>query len=150
MQDFLFHKRLLLLAFTAMAVVLCQHLHAQVAGAQVVVIANPTVAAAAISRADLRDVFTGASTSVRGASRIVPILLKDGAIHEEMLTFYIGKSDAAFRATWRSLIFSGQGVLPKSVDTETSVVDFVAHTPGAIGYIGKATPHEGVKTLVVH
>jgi hypothetical protein len=29
------------------------------------------------------------------------------------------------------------------------VVEYVAHNPGAIGYIGKGTPHEGVKILQV-
>jgi hypothetical protein len=29
------------------------------------------------------------------------------------------------------------------------VVEYVAHTTGAVGYIGKATPHEGVKVLGV-
>jgi len=38
---------------------------------------------------------------------------------------------------------------PKSMDGDTAVVDFVAHNAGAIGYIGKATPHEGVKVLTV-
>jgi hypothetical protein len=30
------------------------------------------------------------------------------------------------------------------------MVAFVAHNAGAIGYIDKATPHEGVKVLEVH
>jgi hypothetical protein len=30
------------------------------------------------------------------------------------------------------------------------MVALVAHTPGTIGYIDKATPHEGVKVLEVH
>jgi ABC-type phosphate transport system substrate-binding protein len=39
--------------------------------------------------------------------------------------------------------------MPKSLDSDAAVVAFVAHTAGAIGYIGKATPHEGVKVLTV-
>jgi hypothetical protein len=39
--------------------------------------------------------------------------------------------------------------MPKSLDTDTAVVDFVAHNAGAIGYIGKSTAHEGVKVLAV-
>jgi len=56
---------------------------------------------------------------------------------------------AAFRASWRSLVFSGQATMPKSLDSEAAVVEFVAHTPGAIGYVNKTTAHEGVKVLVV-
>jgi ABC-type phosphate transport system substrate-binding protein len=39
--------------------------------------------------------------------------------------------------------------MPKSLDSEAAVVDYVAHNPGAIGYISKATPHDGVKVLAV-
>jgi ABC-type phosphate transport system substrate-binding protein len=119
------------------------------AKAQVIVIANPGVKATEISKNDLRDVFTGASTALPGGGNVVPILLKAGTTNEEFLQAYIGKSDTAYRAGWRSLVFSGQASMPKSLDPEATVVDFVAHNQGAIGYINKATPHEGVKVLTV-
>ena len=116
---------------------------------QIVVIANSSVSQSDVSRADLRDIFTGASSSLKGGATVTPVLLKDGAVNEEMLALYVGKSDSAFRASWRSLLFSGQAVLPRTLDTEAAVVDYVARTPGAIGYIGRGAPHEGVKTLAV-
>jgi ABC-type phosphate transport system substrate-binding protein len=117
--------------------------------AQVVVIANPGVKSAEISKSDLRDVFTGGATSLKDGARVTPILLRSGTVHEEFLTAYIGKGDAAFRASWRSLVFSGQASMPKSLDSEAAMVEYVARTPGAIGYVGKSTPHEGVKILAV-
>jgi ABC-type phosphate transport system substrate-binding protein len=120
--------------------------HAQ---AQVIVIANPSVKATEISKSDLRDIFTGNATSLPGGGSVVPILLKAGTVHEEFLQAYIGKNDTAYRAGWRSLVFSGQASMPKSLDSDAAVVEFVAHNPGAIGYIGKATPHDGVKVLTV-
>jgi len=119
------------------------------AQAQTVVIANPSVKAADVSKGDLRDVFTGASSSLKDGSHVVPVLLKQGGVHDEFLAAYIGKNDSTFRASWRSLVFSGQATMPKSLDSEAAVVEYVAHNAGAIGYIGKATPHEGVKVLAV-
>ena len=118
------------------------------AKAQVMVIANPSVKTNEISKNDLKDVFTGTSTSL-GGSNVVPILLKAGTAHEEFLQTYISKNDAAYRAGWRSLVFTGQGTMPKTVYGDAAVVDFVAHNPGTIGYIGKASPHDGVKVLPV-
>jgi ABC-type phosphate transport system substrate-binding protein len=118
------------------------------AQSQVIVIANPGVKATEISKNDLRDVFTGAATTVSG-SNVTPILLKAGGVNDEFLAAYIGKNDTAFRASWRSLVFSGQASMPKSLESDVSVVDFVAHNAGAIGYISKATPHAGVKVLIV-
>jgi ABC-type phosphate transport system substrate-binding protein len=120
--------------------------HAQ---AQVIVIANPGVKAMEISKNDVRDVFTGASIALPGGGNAVPILLKAGTVHEEFLQAYIGKNDTAYRAGWRSLVFSGQASMPKSLDTDAAVVEFVAHNAGAIGYISKATAHDGVKVLTV-
>jgi ABC-type phosphate transport system substrate-binding protein len=119
------------------------------ARAQVVIIANPIVPAADVSKAELRDIFTGASSSLKGGTQVTPVLLKEGAVNDGFLDLYVGKSDSAFRASWRSLLFSGQAVLPRTMDSDAAVVEYVAHTPGAIGYIGKGSPHEGVKTLVV-
>ena len=117
--------------------------------AQLIIITNPAAKATEISNTDLRDVFTGSASSLKDVGRVAPVLLKGGTVHEEFLHAYIGKSDATYRAFWRSLVFSGQVAMPKSVDTEGTLVDYVAHNPGTIGYISKQTPHESVKVLAV-
>jgi ABC-type phosphate transport system substrate-binding protein len=116
--------------------------------AQVVVIANPGVKAASVSKGDLRDVFNGASSTLAG-SRVAPVLLKAGPAKDAFLSQYIGKSDAAFMAGWRNQVFSGQGSMPKTVDSDAAMVEYVVHTPGAIGYVSSSAPHEGVKVLEV-
>ena len=136
--------RFLILAFGLIAAALGAQ-----AQAQVVVIANPGFKAAGVSRTDLRDVFTGASSSLNDGSPVTPVLLKSGPVNDAFLTLYVGKSDSAFRTLWRGLLFSGQGVLPHTLETDAEVVDYVAHTPWAIGYIAQSTPHAGVKTLSV-
>jgi len=105
---------------------------------QVIVIANNSVKAADVSKSDLKD-----------GSHVTPVLLKSGAANDEFLSAYVGKSDTAFKASWRSLVFSGQATMPKSFDSDAAVVEYVSHTAGAIGYISKGTPHDGVKTLAV-
>lgn len=118
------------------------------AGAQSIVIANASVKAADTSKSDLKEIFTGGSSSLSG-SHVTPVLLKGGATNDEFLSEYIGKSDSAFRASWRSLVFSGQATMPKSLDSDAAVVAYVAQTPGAIAYIAKASAHEGTKVLTV-
>jgi len=138
-------KMRLFVLLIAALVPLASH-HAQ---AQVVVIANPSFKSADVSSADLRDVFTGAASTLKDGSHVIPVLLKGGTVSDSFLILYVGKSDSAFRANWRSLLFSGQGTMPRSFDSESAVVEYVAHTPGAIGYIAKSTAHEGVKTMNV-
>jgi ABC-type phosphate transport system substrate-binding protein len=136
-------KNLLLFVFVLTATLVSTCAHAQI------VIANPSVKASDVSKSDLRDVFTGASTSLSDGSHVVPVLLKSGPAHEAFLSAYVGKSDSALVATWRSLVFSGQRSMPKSVDSDAAMVEYVTHTPGTIGYIAKSSPHEGVKVLAV-
>jgi ABC-type phosphate transport system substrate-binding protein len=119
------------------------------ASAQVIIIANPGVQATEVSKSDLRDVFTGGASSLKSGAHVTPLLLKGGTANEEFLSAYIGKNDTAFRASWRSLVFSGQASMPRTLETEAAMVEYVAHNAGAIGYISKSTPHEGVKVLAI-
>jgi len=116
---------------------------------EAVVVANSSVKAAEVSSDDLRDVFTGAKSSLKDGSHVTPVTLKAGAGHEAFLKKYVGKSDSAFRAGWRSLVFTGQASMPKTFDTEAALVDYVAATPGAIGYVSKGAANDKVKTLEV-
>jgi ABC-type phosphate transport system substrate-binding protein len=115
----------------------------------VVVIVNNGVKATSASKDDIASVFTGDKSSLGDGSKVTPVTLKGGAVHEAFLKEYIGKGDAAYRTAWRSLVFTGQGTMPKTVDSEAAMVDYVAATPGAIGYVGKGTEHDKVKTLAI-
>jgi ABC-type phosphate transport system substrate-binding protein len=122
---------------------------AGVAKAQVIVVANSSVSADSVSKSELSDVFTGAASKLKDGSHVKPVLLKDGATHSEFVSSYVGKSPVAFLLTWRGLTLSGQAAMPRTFESEAALVEYVAHTPGAIGYVSKATPHEGVKVLAV-
>jgi ABC-type phosphate transport system substrate-binding protein len=120
---------------------------AHTAGAQMI-IASTNLKASEISKSDLKDIFSG-DASTLGGIHVTPVLLKGGAVNDEFLSAYIGKSDLAFRTGWRSLVFSGQATMPRSFDSEAAVVEYVAHNPGTIGYIGRGTPHEEVKVIAI-
>lgn len=119
------------------------------ARAQMIVIANSSVKTSEVSADELKDVFNGDKSSLKDGSKVTPVTLKGGPAHEAFLKECVGKSDAAFRSSWRSLVFSGQGSMPKTVDSDAAMVDYVASTPGAIGYIGKESPHDRVKVLTI-
>lgn len=94
----------------------------------VVVIVNSGVKATEVSTDELRDVFTGDKSSLHDGSKVTPVTLKGGAVHEAFLKTYVGKGDAAYRTAWRSLVFTGQGSMPKTFDSESTLVDYVAST----------------------
>jgi ABC-type phosphate transport system substrate-binding protein len=116
---------------------------------EVAVIVNSSVKASSASADDIRAVFTGDKTTLGDGSHVAPVILKSGTDHEAFLKTYVGKGDAAYRTAWRSLVFTGQGSMPKTVDSDAAMVDYVAATPGAIGYVAKAGANDKVKTLTI-
>jgi hypothetical protein len=118
------------------------------AASSVKVIANPSVKADSISADELKSVFLEESDSLHG-SHVEPVLIKEGPAAEAFASTYLGKSDSALLAYYRSLVFTGKGSMPKTLASDSEVVTYVAKTKGAIGYVGPGTTTEGVKMLEV-
>jgi ABC-type phosphate transport system substrate-binding protein len=114
----------------------------------VVLVANPSITASDISADDLKLVFLGTKNSV-GGSGVEPVIAEKGAAHELFLKKYVGKSDTAYRMHLKSLVFAGKGTMPKSLADDAAVVQYVAKTKGAIGYVSPAAATAGVKKLEV-
>lgn len=117
--------------------------------AEVTVVANASVGVSEISADDLKRVFLGAKNSLSDGSAVEPVLMQGGAAHESFLKEYVGKTDAALRNHFKSLVFTGKGSMPKSFASDADVVAYVSKTKGAIGYVGSAAAAAGVKRLAV-
>ena len=117
-------------------------------GAQMVIIANAELKTESISRAEVREIFTGVSANLRSGIRVKPVLLKKGATQDEFLAAFIGVKESQFRSDWMSLLFAGKMLMPPSMD-EADVVMYVAAHPAAIGYVHRATAHKDVVVLAV-
>ncbi len=116
---------------------------------EIVMIANPNMKIQAISKADVRRIFTGAASSITYGPHARPVLLNAGELNNHFLAEYIGVGEAEFRSDWRSQVFSGQIAMPPSFDTEAEAVDYVAHHIFTLGFIRKNTPHPGVTVLTL-
>jgi len=115
----------------------------------VVLVVNKNVRITAIRDADLRAIFTGAKTRFADGSRVVPVTLKGGAAHEVFLKNHLGEGPDEFRAQWRKAVFTGQGAMPRTFDSESAVIEYVAATPGAVGYVSRISSPDNVKCLPV-
>ncbi len=58
-----------------------------------------------------------------------------------------GRSASSIQRYWQRQIFSGKGVPPPELEDDLEVVAFVAQNAGAIGYVSKDAPVDGVKVL---
>jgi TonB family protein len=128
------------------AIVLLGAVHAL--AADVKIIANPSVQADSITVTELRSIFLEDKRSLNDGSHVEPVLAKSGEAHEAFLQ-YIGKSDDALRTHYRSLVFTGTGTMPKFLDSDTEIVNYVAKNKGAIGYVNGDFPTERVKVVPI-
>ena len=113
------------------------------------VIANPSVKVSVVSCEELKGVFLETRTALADGSHVEPVLLKSGVVHETFVRQYVGKSNSALETYYRSLVFTGKALMPKSLGSEEQVVEYVAKTKGAVGYVSADTPISGVKVLDV-
>jgi hypothetical protein len=118
------------------------------ATADVKVIANPTISAVSTTSAEIKAVFLETKTSLSDGSRVQPVILK-GSASGTFARSYLGKSAIGLETYYRGLVFSGTGVIPKMFASETEVVEYVAKTRGAVGYVSTSATTNGVKVLVV-
>jgi ABC-type phosphate transport system substrate-binding protein len=113
----------------------------------VVLVANKGVQVSEITDADLRGIFMGTRTRFADGSHAVPVTLKGGATHEVFLKNHLGEGPEEFRSQWRKLVFTGEGAMPKAFDSESALIEYVAATPGAVGYVSRISSQDNVKLL---
>src|SRR6266704_3761430 len=85
-------------------------------------IANPSVKAPSVSAEELKSVFLITKTSLRDGTHVEPVLEKGGPVHVAFVKEYLGKTDSALQTYYRSLVFSGKGLMPKACGTDAEVV----------------------------
>lgn len=78
------------------------------------------------------------------------MLSKGGPAHEAFLKKYLGQNEDALQNYYRTLVFTGKGLMPKALHSDEEVVAYAAKTRGAIGYVSATAAVEGVKTLTVY
>lgn len=139
-------SHLVALAAVAFSVFLTSRAHA----ADVAVVVNPKTAVTSLTKDQIRDIFTGLLTRWDDGKKITFVILLDkGQVHETFMSQYVGKDPTQFQMYWKKMIFSGKGAEPKSGKSEKEVLEFVAKTEGAIGYVGTGAVSSTVKTVSV-
>ncbi len=112
------------------------------------IVVNSSVKVSSASREDIKAVFLQTKSALSDGSHLQPVLAK-GPAYVEFSQEYLDKSTLALETYYRSLVFSGTGTLPKTLNSDKEVLEYVAKTKGAIGYVGSRGELAGVKALEV-
>lgn len=115
----------------------------------VVIIKNKSVSDSTLSKDDLSKIYLGKKSSWSDGSRIRFVVL-EGSTHAAFLKNYVGKTESQFNTFWKKQVFTGKGSPPEEFNSDKAMVDFVAQTTGAIGYVSAGTDVSKVKTITIN
>ena len=114
--------------------------------AQVAIVANKSVPSSSATLSLVVEIYTLNSKTWSDGSRIV-VFDQKGNISSQ---FYaaIGKSGLELKKSWLRMQLTGEAKAPESVDNDDHVLQKVASTPGAIGYVAADKATRDVKVLL--
>ena len=120
-----------------------------VAGAaeEVVVIAHPSVPVETITKYEAHDIFAGDIHLWKNGERVVVFDLESKTAVKESFYRFIGRSTSRMKSIWMKHLLSGEGGPPRSLESETEMLERVGETPGSIGYVSATVADGTVKVL---
>jgi ABC-type phosphate transport system substrate-binding protein len=139
--------RLILLPLLVVALL---PLSAHAAERQVVLIAHPQVADTALTRDTTRAIFAMRQRSWPDGQAVrVFVLPNNHPVHarfaKERLTVYPHQLQLA----WDRMVFSGTGQAPSQVGSQIEMLERVATTPGALGYLEREYLDDRVQVITM-
>lgn len=115
----------------------------------VCIIANKNVPVNDITSDMLKDIFLGKKNTWDNGESINFVIMNSGESHNDFLKTYLQKSNAQFNNYWKKQVFTGQGSMPKALNSDKAMSDFVASMNGAIGYVSASSDTKHVKIVTV-
>jgi hypothetical protein len=114
------------------------------------IIANRSVSVNSLSLASARAIFGMRQVKwPDGAPIRVFVMPDDHAIHGALCKERLNLFPYQLRQSWDRMVYSGMAQAPSEVSNEEELLDKVAATRGAIGYVRKAKAHDPVKIINV-
>ena len=115
----------------------------------VVLIANKNVPDNSLAKEAVKAIFLGEKTKWSDNSRVTFVVLKTPELMDTFMRQFVGKSSFQFDNYWKYQTFTGKGSPPRAFDNAADLIDFVAGTDGAVGYVSKDAPINNVKEIAV-
>ena len=120
------------------------------AGAEPMLVAHKGVSSSELSRNEARLLVTlRVITWPDGTPLRVFVLPDNEPLHQEFARSVLGVYAFQLRRAWDRQLFSGTGQAPEVVDNESEMLERVATTPGAIGYVSEIPAGASVQLVEV-
>lgn len=110
-------------------------------------ICNARVSTAALSRAEVRSLYTGKSRTLGGNAVVVVIRSDDDVPFTEFSEQVFGVPTKTLLAKIRQEVFKGEMSRPVKAETDDDVVRYVSSSPGTIGVVSSQAASRLPKTV---
>jgi ABC-type phosphate transport system substrate-binding protein len=116
----------------------------------VAVVVHPSVPQQALDAPTLLDIYTGQVKTWGDGAPIVLVDLKNKTEVKRAFYSFLGMTASRMKSIWMKNLLAGEGSPPESIDDEEALLQRVATTPGAMGYVSlaRARQTEGVHILL--
>ncbi len=120
-----------------------------VALAEFSIIAHKGITVDSVTGAEAKKIWLGKKKSMSGGGVVKLSDLPVGnATRREFYSTIVKKKEKQLKAYWAKITFTGKGYPPQVFDSEAEVVEWVANTPGAMGYVSGAAVNDSVNVLL--
>ncbi len=122
--------------------------HAVALSEELLLIVHPSVEHQRITRNTARAVFAMRQRTWPDGQAIHVVVMPNGhPTHERFTKEILGVYPHQLQLSWDRLVFSGTGQAPDQVSTPRSMLERIATTPGAVGYIERGYVDERVQVV---
>ncbi len=116
--------------------------------ADVAVIGNKSIAADSLTARQISNLWLGKSKFIPGGGKPIVVDQVSGtSVHNDFYKNVVKKNGSQLKAYWAKVVFSGKRAPPMVLMSDADVINWVASTPGGLGYIDSASVNETVKVL---
>lgn len=120
---------------------------ATAAAAEIAVIVNPANTDT-ISKDDIAKIYMAKTKTFPSGKNVTAFDQAEGSpTRVEFVEKVIEKDEAQLKSYWSRLIFTGKGVPPKVLESDTAIKDVVSKNADAIGFINSANADDSVKIV---
>jgi ABC-type phosphate transport system substrate-binding protein len=104
---------------------------------------------APVDKDTIVKIYSGELKSWKDGSAILAVdLPESNPIRASFATEVLGKTVANIKALWAQMIFSGQALPPKQVNSDEEVKKLVSANKGAVGYIKSSAVDDSVRVVL--
>eukprot|EP00767_Chilomastix_cuspidata_P007817 gnl/Chilomastix_cuspidata/8673.p2 GENE.gnl/Chilomastix_cuspidata/8673~~gnl/Chilomastix_cuspidata/8673.p2 ORF type:complete len:142 (+),score=6.68 gnl/Chilomastix_cuspidata/8673:61-486(+) len=118
------------------------------AAQEILVVVNKGVPESSLSKDELKRIYLGKMSRWNNGDKVNFCLIKTDLL-EDFTNQYLGYTAVNYFKYWKKLVFTGKGSMPPFYDKDENVVNFVANTKGAIGFVPSDSNTDSVKVINV-